>query len=75
MCLLTTFGSRLSTCYRPRKREFTACGVEVSRASTGNFPPQGRGGERKGGEEERREEERGAAVGGLHSIGIFFCDF
>ena len=43
MCLLTTFGSRLSTCYSTRKRRVYCLRCSYSRASTGNFSPQGRG--------------------------------
>ena len=41
MCLLTTFGSRLSTCYSTRKRRVYCLRCSYSRASTGNFSPQG----------------------------------
>ena len=39
MCLLTTFGSRLSTCYSTRKRRVYCLRCSYSRASTGNFSP------------------------------------
>ena len=41
MCLLTTFGSRLSTCYSTRKRRVYCLRCSYSRASTGNFSPHG----------------------------------